>query len=144
MSEPLFIGFHVDQHNDDRRTPLSIERDREEAQGLAIQRVLGLGVTDGGIATVEQHKLTDEDFAKLHAMLEDFAAEHGLVKAPPLDRYLVRGEDREVGAEGVWERFSIHVYAQDRDTAERRARDARYRAGREHVQKLDAGRSPLP
>lgn len=144
MSEPIFIGFHVDGHDDDRRLPISISRDREDATGLAIQRVLGLGVLDGGIQTVEQHALTDEHFAQLRAMLEAFAAEHGLAKAAPLDRWMVRGEDREVNALGSLERFSVHVYAEDKETAIRRARDQRYREGREHVTHLDAFRSPLP
>lgn len=72
-----FLAVHVDAYDDDRRTPIAAERTRDAAQALGIKRVLGLGITDGSIAVVEQ-RLSEGDFARLKAVCDGFARERGL------------------------------------------------------------------
>lgn len=47
--------------------------------------------------------------------------------------YEVGGEDRKVGALGVWQSFTVRVEAKGPKDATNKAREVRYAAGREHV-----------
>ena len=76
-----WCGIHVDGYdpdNDDKRRVVSIGRTKDDAQKLAIQRILGLCILDGYITTVKQTRLTEDEFIKIEAAIAEVCAKHGL------------------------------------------------------------------
>lgn len=76
-----YCGIHVDgwdPDNDDKRRIVSIARTRNDAQTLAIRRILGACVLDGYITTVRQTKLTEDEFMKIEAALAEVCAKHSV------------------------------------------------------------------
>lgn len=76
-----YIGLHVDgmePWNDDKRVPISISMSRDDAQAIAIRRILSACVLDGYIAVVKQEKLTPEDFDELERITSEFFKARGI------------------------------------------------------------------
>lgn len=74
----MFVGFVTDGFDPDDRTPVSTGTTRDDAQALAIRRVLSLGITTGEITVVRQTQLTPAEFEKLRATLDAWFAEKGI------------------------------------------------------------------
>jgi hypothetical protein len=75
----MWVGYHIDGWDRSKSIPIALGETKDEALGLAIQRVLGLGITDGEVGAEDKTgTLTDEEFLKLGEVLEAFAAKHGL------------------------------------------------------------------
>lgn len=72
-----FIGYRIDGFDSDDATPIATGRTREEAQGKAIQRVLGLCDINASIG-VQQKDITEDDFNKLTELTDEWAKKLGL------------------------------------------------------------------
>jgi hypothetical protein len=69
-----YIAFHVDDYREDG-VPVATGATRLEAQAKAIRRVLGLGLTSGGISTQPNRDLNPADFQTLTETLDKYFAE---------------------------------------------------------------------
>lgn len=74
----MYVGFHVDPCDDDKRVPISTGTTREDTAARAITRILSLGITSGGIAVVKQHQLDADEFAKIGKILDEWFASKGI------------------------------------------------------------------
>lgn len=72
----MFIGFRVDGYDVDNRVPVSTGATREDAQAKAIRRILSVADVNSMIDTVEQHNLTEEQFATVTQITDEWAAKH--------------------------------------------------------------------
>lgn len=70
-----YVGYFVDDHNDG--VPVACAETHEEAQAMAIRRVLGTGMVYGQIA-VQERDLTVPEAAQLRKLTDDYFASKGL------------------------------------------------------------------
>lgn len=68
-----FIGYRIGV--DDEGTPIATGATREEAQSKAIRRVLSIADVHSSIGTREVPDLTDDEFASLTQITDEWAAE---------------------------------------------------------------------
>lgn len=75
-----FIGYHID--DDGIGCPIATGQTKDEAMEKTIKRILGIGVTWGEIAVREKPELSDEDFATVTLITDEWAKSHGVDFAP--------------------------------------------------------------
>ena len=74
-----FIGYAVDGYDTDLNAPVSTGETREEAQGLAITRVLSIGMVETTIQVQDRTKdVSEEDFLALQEHLKRYFGEKGI------------------------------------------------------------------
>jgi hypothetical protein len=87
----------------------------------------------GAIGTILNRAQRGGPFARGEVTLSDrFGRVVETMPAKPV-RYRVTGQDRAVGAIGVFEAWSVVVEAEDAEQASQLAKAGRYELGREHV-----------
>jgi len=75
---PQFIGWRIDGYDPDQATPIATGATKAEALDKALRRVLAACDLDSMVTAQERPELTADDFAKLTAVVDQWAARHQL------------------------------------------------------------------
>lgn len=77
-----WIAFRIDGFDADHRTPVAVEATRDDAQSVAIQRILSIADVHCEIGVQQATDLTPEQIRELKAIIDKFWADRGIVVTP--------------------------------------------------------------